>query len=389
MTSPNPPAGTKPRLAQRISGERIVLGLSAPLLAIVLSVAICSVLLATSGKNPFDAWNVMIQFVTTSDHQVLILNRTTTYYLAAAAAAFGFRMNLFNIGVEGQYKLAALFAAFVGGQLDLPSFIQIPLLMITAMLVGGLYASVAGLLKVYRGVSEVISTIMLNSIATAIVGVLLVPGIFAPKVSGTSNSIQTNPVSESSHFFTVDVNGNQIWGFLFVAVAVGVVFQFTLTRTRFGFDLRATGRSESAATASGVNVKKMIVISMVVSGAIAGLIGLPELLQNSYNFGQTFQQNLGFLGISIALLGRNSPIGIAFAALLFAFLDAAGSVLPLPLNGEFPFEIVDVMKGTIVICVVVAYELVRRYGLVRQQKRVGAQLAAQAAAATETKEVSA
>ncbi|MFJ9843942.1 ABC transporter permease [Kitasatospora sp. NPDC101155] len=384
MTSPNPAA--KRSLAQRISGERIVLALAAPVLAVVLSVAICSVLLATSGKNPFDAWNVMITFATKSDGQVLILNRTTTYYLAAAAAAFGFRMNLFNIGVEGQYKVAALFAAFVGAQVDLPSFIQIPLLLITAMLVGGLYASIAGLLKVYRGVSEVISTIMLNSIALAIVGLLLVPGVFAPKVSGTTNSIQTDPVSQSSHFFSIGFPGGQLWGFIFIAALVGVVFQLVLTRTRFGFDLRATGRSESAATASGVNVKRMVIISMAVSGAIAGLIGLPELLQNSFYYGQTFQQNLGFLGISIALLGRNSPIGMAFAALLFAFLDTTGAQLPL--QGGFPSEIVTVMQGTIVICVVVAYELVRRYGLKRQQKRVGAQLAAQAAA-TEKKEVSA
>ncbi|MFE3877782.1 ABC transporter permease [Kitasatospora sp. NPDC059146] len=384
MTSPNPAA--KRGLAQRISGERIVLALAAPVLAVVLSIAICSVLLATSGKNPFDAWNVMITYATKSDGQVSILNRTTTYYLAAAAAAFGFRMNLFNIGVEGQYKVAALFAAFVGAQVDLPAIIQIPLLLVTAMLVGGLYASIAGLLKVYRGVSEVISTIMLNSISLAIVGLLLVPGIFAPKVSGTSNSIQTDPVSQSSHFFTIPTAGGDLWGFIFIAALVGVVFQFTLSRTRFGFDLRATGRSESAATASGVNVKRMVVISMVVSGAIAGLIGLPELLQNSYYYGQSFQPGLGFLGISIALLGRNSPIGIAFAALLFAFLDATGSQLPL--KGGFPFEIVDVMKGTIVICVVVAYELVRRYGLKRQQQKVGAQLAAQLAA-TEKKEVSA
>ncbi|MFH9351587.1 ABC transporter permease [Kitasatospora sp. NPDC017646] len=384
MTSPNPAA--KRSFAQRISGERIVLALAAPVLAVVLSVAICSVLLATSGKNPFDAWNVMITFATKSDGQVLILNRATTYYLAAAAAAFGFRMNLFNIGVEGQYRIAALFAAFVGAQVNLPSFIQIPLLLITAMLVGGLYASIAGLLKVYRGVSEVISTIMLNSISVAIVGLLLVPGVFAPEASSTSNSIQTDPVSDSSHFFSIPTAGGDLWGFIFVAALVGVLFQFTLTRTRFGFDLRATGRSESAATASGVNVKKMVVISMVVSGAIAGLIGLPELLQNSYYYGQSFQSGLGFLGIAIALLGRNSPIGMAFAALLFAFLDSTGSQLPL--QGGFPFEIVAVMQGTIVICVVVAYELVRRYGLKRQQQKVGAQLAAQAAA-TEKKEVSA
>ena len=206
------------------------------------------------------------------------------------------------------------------------------------------------------------------------------------KASSTSNSIQTDPVSDSSHFFSIPTAGGDLWGFLFIAVLVGVLFQFTLTRTRFGFDLRATGRSESAATASGVNVKKMVVISMVVSGAIAGLIGLPELLQNSYSYGQSFQPGLGFLGISIALLGRNSPIGMAFAALLFAFLDSTGSQLPL--KGGFPFEIVAVMQGTIVICVVVAYELVRRYGLKRQQQKVGAQLAAQAAA-TEKKEVSA
>ncbi|MET8697757.1 ABC transporter permease [Kitasatospora sp. NPDC058032] len=396
MTSPKPapaaPAEAAPKsgLAQRFSGEKIVLALAAPVLAVVLSVAICSLLLATSGKNPFDAWNVMITYGTKSDGQVAIINRSTTYYLAAAAAAFGFRMNLFNIGVEGQYKLAALFAAFVGSQVDLPAIIQIPLLLLTAMLVGGMWAAVAGLLKVYRGVSEVISTIMLNSIATAVVGLLLVPGIFAPEKGTTSNSIQTNPISESSRFFSLNTDGGPLWGFVVIAIVVGVAFQFTLNRTRFGFDLRATGRSESAATASGVNVKRMVVTSMVVSGALAGLIGLPELMQNSYYFGQSFQAGLGFLGISVALLGRNSPIGMVFAALLFAFLDATGSQLPLPQNGEFPFEIVDVMKGTIVICVVVAYELVRRYGLKRQQQRVGAELAAQAAAAAaQKKEVSA
>ncbi|WP_395295860.1 ABC transporter permease [Kitasatospora hibisci] len=385
MTSTTPAA--KSSLAQRFNVEKIVLALAAPVLAVILSVAICSVLLATSGKNPFDAWDVMVTFGTKADGQVLILNRATTYYLAAAAAAFGFRMNLFNIGVEGQYKVAALFAAYVGSQIDLPSFIQIPLLLITAMLVGGLYASIAGLLKVYRGVSEVISTIMLNAIAIAIVGLLLVPGIFAPEKGGTTNAIQTAPVSESSHFFALDTNGGPLYGFLFIAILVGVAFQFTLTRTRFGFDLRATGRSESAATASGVNVKRMVIVSMLVSGALAGLIGLPELLQNSYYFGQSFQPGLGFLGISVALLGRNSPIGMAFSALLFAFLDTTGALLPN--QGGFPQEIVPVMQGTIVICVVVAYEVVRRYGLKRQQQRVGAELAAQAAAANQKKEVSA
>ncbi|GAA0692676.1 ABC transporter permease [Kitasatospora atroaurantiaca] len=384
MTSPNAPA--KPKAAGRFDVERILLGLAAPVLAVLLSMAICTVLLAVSGKDPFNAFDVMFRYGTASDGQVLTLNRATVYYLAACAAAFGFRMNLFNIGVEGQYRLGVLFAAFVGSQVDLPSFLQIPLLLVTAMVVGGLWASIAGLLKVYRGVSEVISTIMLNAIATAVVGLLLIPGRFAPKVSGTSNAIQTAPVSESSHFFTIETAGGTLWGFIVIAALVGILFQFTLSRTKFGFDLRATGRSESAAKASGVNVKRMVITSMVVSGAIAGLIGLPELLSSSYYFGQSIQPGLGFTGIAVALLGRNSPIGIAFSALLFAFLDVAGTQLPL--QGNYPQEIVAVMQGTIVICVVVAYELVRRYGLKRQQQKVGAELAAQAAAAA-NKEVAA
>ncbi|GAA4852193.1 ABC transporter permease [Kitasatospora terrestris] len=384
MTTENPAA--KASFKDRFDGERILLALAAPVLAVLLSAVICGVLLAISGKDPFNAFQVMWDYGTASDGQVLTLNRATTYYVAGCAAAFGFRMNLFNIGVEGQYRLGMLFAAYVGSQVDLPSVLQIPLLLITAMLVGGLWASIAALLKVYRGVSEVISTIMLNAIATAVVGLLLVPGVFAPAKGGSSNAINTAPVSQSSHFFTIPTAGGDLYGFIFVAIAIGVLFHFTLSRTRFGFDLRATGRSETAAKASGVNVKRMIITSMVVSGALAGMIGLPELLQHSYYFGQSVQLNLGFIGISVALLGRNTPIGIVFSALLFAFLDVAGTRLPL--RGDYPQEIVAVMQGTIVICVVVAYELVRRYGLKRQQQKVGAELAAQAAAAAK-KEVSA
>ncbi|WP_457028816.1 ABC transporter permease [Kitasatospora sp. P5_F3] len=377
MTSPK--SAAKPADKKRFDTEKIVLGLAAPVLAVLLSVVICAVLLAVSGKEPFKAFDVMFSYGTASDGQVLTLNRATVYYLAGAAAAFAFRMNLFNIGVDGQYKLGVLFAAFVGSQVDLPAVLQVPLLLVTAMLVGGMWASIAGLLKVYRGVSEVISTIMLNAIATAVVGLLLVPGVFAPDKGTATNAIQTEPISASSHFFTVETAGGTLWGFVVIAILVGVLFQFTLSRTRFGFDLRATGRSESAATASGVNVKRMVITSMVVSGGIAGLIGLPELMTSSYYFGQNIQPGLGFIGISVALLGRNSPIGIAFSALLFAFLDVAGTQLPL--QGGYPQEIVNVMQGTIVICVVVAYELVRRYGLKRQQQKVGAELAAQAAAA--------
>ncbi|MDH6110878.1 ABC-type uncharacterized transport system permease subunit [Kitasatospora sp. MAP12-15] len=386
MTTTQPTSGGLAARLRGIDREKVLLGLAAPVLAIVISVLICSVLLLTSGKNPIDAFHIMTSYAAASDGQVAILNKATTYYLAGVAVAFGFRMNLFNIGADGQYRLAALFAAYVGSVVNLPSFIEVPLLLIVAMLVGGLWAAIAGILKVTRGVSEVISTIMLNAITTAVIGMLLVPGVFAPHASENSNQIQTKMMAPSSNFLSITTQGGSLYGFIIIAVIVGVLFQLTLSRTRFGFDLRATGSSESAAAASGVNVKRMVLTSMCVSGALAGLIGMPDLLTNSHYFGQNFQPGLGFIGIAIALLGRNTPLGIGFAALLWAFLDATAVLLPL--KGNFPPEIVNVMQGTIVICVVVAYELVRRFGLKRQQQKVGAQLAAQAAAAAK-KEVAA
>jgi simple sugar transport system permease protein len=229
---------------------------------------------------------------------------------------------------------------------------------------------------------------MLNAITVGVIGLLLLPGRFAPSTGGgTSNSIQTKTMAESSNFFTFSTAGGNLYGFIIIAVLVGVAFQLTLNRTRFGFDLRAAGRSEEAAAASGVNVKRMVLTSMIISGAIAGLIGMPDLLSadTGHYFGQSFQAGVGFTGIAIALLGRNTPVGIAFAALLWAFLDATAGQLS---TNNYPPEIINVMQGTIVICVVVAYELVRRFGLKRQQQKVGAQLAAQAAAAAK-KEVAA
>ena len=142
----------------------------------------------------------------------------------------------------------------------------------------------------------------------------------------------------------------------------------------FGFNLRATGQSETAAVASGVNVKKMVVASMLISGGIAGLIGMPLLFGDSHNYGLTFQTGLGFAGIAIALLGRNHPVGIAFAALLFAFLNEQSNALQL--KAGVSNDIVNIMQGVILLSVVIAYEVVRRYNTAAEQRRVAAQLAA-------------
>lgn len=357
----------------RVDVRRVALNVAAPALALVFALLIASLALRLSGHSPLDTVRSMITYSRRGSTQVLILNTATTYYLAAVAVAIGFRMNLFNIGVDGQYRLAALLAAAVGGAVDLPRPLHLLLIVVVAVTVGGMWAAIAGLLKAYRGVSEVISTIMLNAISTAVIAYLLTPGRLAVTTQG-SNNIGTREIPVSGQVPGLDLipgANRQVFGFIVVAVLVGIGYSVLLNRTRFGFDLRATGRSQTAAVASGVNVKRMVAISMALSGGCAGLVGLPQLLGSSYSYALDFPTGLGFTGIAIALLGRNHPVGIAFGALLWAFLDQSSQILDLD---GVPKEIVTIMQGSTVLCVVVAYELVRRYSRVLEQKRVGAAL---------------
>jgi simple sugar transport system permease protein len=250
------------------------------------------------------------------------------------------------------------------------------------MAVGAFWAGIAGLLKITRGVSEVISTIMLNFIATGIVAFLLAPNRLAVSVAG-SNNIGTRPLAPSGQMPGLHIipgTPNVVFGAIFLAILVGVAYWYLLNRTRFGFDLRATGMSEPAAVASGVNVKKMILVAMLLSGAVAGLVGMPQLLGASYSYSLDFPTGLGFTGIAIALLGRNNPIGIAFGALLWSFLDNSSNALEFE---GVPKQAVLIMQGVIVLSVVIAYELVRRYKVRLVAAEVGRQLGADQPAADE------
>jgi len=353
--------------------KRGLFAVAAPVLALLFALLVTSVILIISGHKPIPAYQAMWDYGTTESSLVNTINLSITYYLAAVAAAIGFRMNLFNIGVDGQYRIAALLAAAVGGALHLPALLHVAIILIVAMIAGAAWAALAGLLKARRGVSEVISTIMLNYIATGVIAYLLTPGRFAVPVAG-SNNIGTRPIPASGQvpgFAVFGANNGKIEGLFILAVVVGIGYWFLLGRTRFGYDLRATGRSEPAAVASGVNVKRMIVTAMIISGAVAGLVGMPQLLGEVHSYGTDFPTGLGFTGISIALLGRNSAVGMAAGALLWAFLDT--SRLILDFNG-ISKDIVTIMQGIAVLSVVIAYELVRRYRLAQQQREVGRQL---------------
>jgi len=350
--------------------RRIGLAVAAPLLAFLIAAAASSLILLVTDDDVAGFWDVLLTWPE-NRNLVNILNQTGILYLAGIACAIGFRMNLFNIGVEGQYRIGAFAAAVVAGEAWLPGYANTVLAIVVAMVAGALWAGIAGLLRVTRGVSEVISTIMLNAIAGLLVGYLI-----AKVGVSTGNSIATKNMPEESWVSSITIfedSPTKLYGLILLAVVAGIGFQVLLNRTSFGFNLRATGISESAAVASGVDVKRMVVISMLLSGAVAGLIGMPVLFGQAHNYGTSFQLGLGFTGIAVALLGRNNPVGIAFGALIFAYLSEQAGLLNI-LVGVSP-EIVAVTQGIIVLAVVIAYEVVRRYKVRLEQATAAAQLA--------------
>jgi len=336
-----------------------------PIAAVFFSLLVSGIVLLASGANPFEALANVAEYGTRLNTLVDTLNWSTPLYLSAIAVAIGFRMNLFNIGVEGQYILAAFIAAQVGYIVSLPPVLHVALIILTAMLVGGFWAGLSGFMKVTRNVHEVISTIMLNAIAVGgIVSYLL--GVWDVPDAGLDTALGEIPksgwfpsLSPAVEAVTGQTTRTSLWGFILVAIAVGVGYHFLMNRTRIGFDLRATGANAPAAEASGVDPKRTVVIAMVLSGLVAGLVGLPELLGDTHAYSLRFTQGLGFAGIAVALLGRNHAGGIAVAALLFGWLSRASGVLEV--RGDAPREIVAIIQGVIILSVVVAYSIAERY----------------------------
>ena len=344
--------------------RRLFLALLAPVSAILLALVITAIVLAAIGENPFVRLREMFSYGAQPDSLAATVNRAVPLYLSGLAVAIGFKMNLFNIGVEGQFRMAALLAAAAGAAVTLPAPLHVAFIIVIAMGVGAVWAGIAGVLKVTRGVHEVISTIMLNLIATGLSAYLLANYLRVPR-SGSSLLLQTPPIPPSGGLpplFTVE--GEQVFSFVVVAALVGVAFYVLVWRTRFGYDLRATGVNPEAARVSGISPGSMVVRTMLLSGGIAGLVGMSDLLGFSHAYGLDFPSGYGFTGIAVALVGRNNPVGVGAAALLFGFLDRSSQILDLE---GVPKEIITIMTGVIILTVVIAYEVVRR--LIQAQQR--------------------
>jgi simple sugar transport system permease protein len=344
---------------------RLLTAVVAPLVALIIAFGIAALALLMVGIDPIQAYKEMLVFGTSTASLIITVNDAIPLFVSALAVAVGFKMGLFNIGVEGAYLLAALIGAYVGALYSITPVLHVLSILLVAVAVGAVWSLIPALLKVKRGVHEVISTIMLNFIAFSLSAWLFL-NVFKAETAGLN--IATNLIPESGWipslnpvlgWFGIEPRaGSDLHGFLVIAIILGVAYHYLVNRSRFGYDLRASGINPSAANASGVDSKSMVIKTMLISGGLAGLVGMSQLLGFYHQYPQDFPAGYGFAGIAVALLGRNSSVGMAFGALLFGFMNRASLILDLK---DVPKEIVTIIQGIVVLAVVIVYEVISRY----------------------------
>jgi general nucleoside transport system permease protein len=268
------------------------------------------------------------------------------------SVAVAFRVGLFNIGAQGQMMAGAIAAAVVGAQVELPALLHVTLCVLAAALAGALYALPAAILKVKRGVHEVISTIMLNWIAVSLVENWLVVGPLRATAHGDNSISGTAQIHETAALPLLLGNGSRLnLGFLFALTAAVFCF-FFLARTVRGFEWRTVGLSPDAALAAGIPIGRRLVEAMLVAGGLAGVAGAILVLGTEQKYPATLGAPYGFDGIAMALIGQGNPLGVLASALLFGGLRAGGTRMQLlGVHKSFP----ELIQGLALLLVAAKY----------------------------------
>jgi simple sugar transport system permease protein len=346
--------------------------LLAPTVALAVAAVIGMVVVAVVQRNVADVFSVLGAMwdygIRNPDAPAFIFSRATPFIFAGLATSIAFKAGLFNIGVEGQYAIGALTAAVVASYVHAPAVIHLPLTIAAGMAGGLLWALIPALLKVYRGAHEVISTIMMNYLSAGIL-LYLLSGVLKDRTQlGSIAQDRTIAIQSTAHVgsmvpflnsFGFDLRESlPITWFFVVALAAAAIYAFVIQRTRFGYEVRVVGTNSRAAEPAGIHVNSMFLKVMLISGAIAGLAGLQDVLGIDGFMKLDYVRGYGFTGIAIALLGRNTGIGIVAASLLFAFLDRSASGIGL--ETEVPKEVTVILQGVILLTIVIAYSIVGR-----------------------------
>lgn len=325
-----------------------------PVAALAGAAAVCAVLILLAGRNPITIYAELVGGTLGSWYGIgQTLAKATPLVFTGLAVALGFRAGLFNIGAEGQMIAGGLAAALTGTALaPLPAIVLLPACIGAAALAGAATAFVPGWLRARRGVHEVISTIMMNFIAAAGAGAViqrvavtatvrtpdLPDAAKLPRLSAMVDAIGLHGLGDA-------LRPSPVNAALLLALATAVAAGIWLFRSAGGFELRVLGFNPNAARTAGIDVSRTTMRAMLLSGALAGLGGVSFVLGTKYYYETGFAAGAGFMGIAVALLGRNHPLGVVLAALLFGALSHGGLVI----NGEISSEIVNVLQALVIL----------------------------------------
>lgn len=319
--------------------------INVPVAAVVLSLLIGALLLIVSGASPMEAYGALFSGAFGSANGLQrTLEKATPLIFSGLAVAFAFKAGLFNIGAQGQLVFGALASAVVGFGLEgVPWVIHVPLALLAGCVAGALYGAIPGALRTYTGAHEVITTIMLNYIALNITDYLADGPL---KDTSPGNIVARTPrIAESAVIGTL---GPVPVGFL-IALVLAAVTWWLLWRTTLGYEIRTVGQNPNAAKYAGMKVSRTIILTMVLSGLLAGLGGAIETQGVVGRFQPGFNVGLGFDGITIALLGKTSPFGVIPAAILVGAMRAGASQMQF--QSDVATEIIDVIQAIILFFV--------------------------------------
>jgi simple sugar transport system permease protein len=348
-----PPAARGATARARLD-RRALLTAAAPPIAVALALGAGAIFIVAIGENPLDIYAQMFRECFGTGYGIgMTLFKATPLVFTGLAVALGFRTGLFNIGVEGQMYVGG-FAAGLAGLLPLAPPLRLLAALLAATLAGGAWGAIPGALKSRFGAHEVINTIMLNFIAFALVAWIghavfqpatvrtaeIAAGATLPRLGALVAPLRESPANVS----------------LLLALLVAVGVQLLLFRTRLGFELRAVGLNPAAAEYGGVAAGRAQALAMALSGAVAGLGGVNFVLGYKHYFEMGFSAGAGFLGIAVALLGRNHPAGVIVAALFFGALSYGGLVV----NQRVPKELVEALQGLVILFAICAQQALER-----------------------------
>ncbi|MEM9223257.1 MAG: ABC transporter permease [Pseudomonadota bacterium] len=327
-----------------------------PLLNLFMALAVAGAVIALIGENPFRALKVMIDGAFVYPGSIgYTLYYTTNFIFTGLAVSVAFQARLFNIGGEGQAAIGGLGAALVCLAIDpfVPGILVIPLAILAAALFGAAWAFLPGFLQATRGSHVVITTIMFNFIAagvlvTLLTGALIRPGQSTPQTRDIADGARLPKIDDIAGALGYDMPSSPLNVSIFVALAACVAVWFLIWRTPFGYRLRTLGESEPAARYAGVNVPVTIVLVMCISGGLAGLMAINEVLGAQGKLVINFTAGYGFAGIAVALIGRSHPFGIVLASLLFGVLYQGGAELSFEFR-SIDREMVLVIQGLIIL----------------------------------------